>query len=797
MVATSFWGWKFTDEPARLRALLEKLLTPDGDIAGYVRRSPEASGDSAFSSLDPREYEAAVERLYANQDFVPDWVSGSTAEAGTTIDGIVARLHKIGEDRLLGRCSLDEAVAELGELKIRVFLPSERACSLFGDSLTHEFRSYSVCLDLAFSSVLVDSEDQALCLISASVWSDHPYSRRHAHAPADRMESPRFDLPQAKELAEFYLHNVRSGIRQVLEDHLDSPALPTVQNTPYVAPVYWVVSGNPEASAEVVAHLLKTTDLDAARVSGATLAGTLTMYRRMLGDSRVNVPFYVLVPDLKPNGVVPDERESWFAEQEENAAIAVLAATELELQVATLAFDIDTDLSLWEHNLQLYGDSTVLGAALWDAVAMHLPVASHRDLDRAHRIIALIHQTLLQSVSDLAYVTNKVQDTSVRLSDTVADLQVKFDQRIAENRRPSANNSAALSDGGYLGLERRRIDSAVGEIDRIKGNFQGLFDAITKAFDERRTRETDRFSRSNLVLATTVAVFGLVTVLTATFKYSVDASAGYLTTLQLFTWLLGLAVLFAGGYVVLVLRGRRLGNRGFRQAYKPLRDYLRKVSTAELQDLKRRLDETAKAAPLPDQRIFLAHAQSLLTKFLGGVVELGPPRCGHGGDRTAELKAAMDVVWDALDHHLSQQLIIQWKRVLQVGRLPREENPSRDLGVLENNVGAWAMHTMLVNERPPELYKYNLPRLIALYCALSATDPTMERNAVARVDVGFVVDGLEFGRPHVAAFYQWLTRRRQGIDEVVRDIDKLGLHNGMTNSERTAALKEVYSGDAS
>lgn len=743
MVATSFWKWRFNDDWQRFRELLLKLLGPDANEDGFIL---SVSKIMRVSEAGPLESEAVVSRLLDSGETTPRWLAGGSADAGTTVEQIVKNLRKVGEDHHIGKLSVHEAVSDLRRMTIRLFLPATRAGALFGASVDSTIPAYSTTLDFSFICVEIDKIHYVRCVVSASVWSDPPYSGWHAPEQATRKPHARLDLGRAELMAAFYLGGVRDGIRRFLETYLEAIRLTTIHDTPFEAPIYWFVAGDEQSCNALAATLLGTHDLAAARVSTATEAGSLKMYRRMLDYGGIHVPLFVFLPRPVATADVDGRRSQLFAAQERNSAQVVLAATELELKVATLAYDIDTDLELWVHYLQMYDKATMQGSDLWDAVAMHLPVAPRQDFDRAHRIVALIHQTLLQSVADFAYVTNKVQETRTRLENQVTAFQVEFDRTIAEHRESSRSVSAALGDDGYRGVELRRIEGATSGIERIKGNFQGLFDAITKAFDERRTRETDRFSRSNLALAGTVAVFGVVTVLATTWKYDSIPDATFRVVLPIVTWILGVLVVAAGAYAWWALRGRRLGSREFRKAYEQLRDYLRQVSTVELRKMKKKLgDDDAANAP----------------------------------------------AWDALDKELSDELVRVWTSVRAIEAKSRSTKVRSDLVALENNVGQWTLRTMLLNERPIRLFKYNLPRLIALYCALSAADPDIEVNAVARFDVDVMIAGVGFDGRYCRLIYDWLCQRTGSVAEVARDVAKLRLSNEMTDDDRTDALKEI------
>lgn len=745
MVATSFWSWELHEEWKRFQRLLVDLLTPSGDETGWILPVTKLVRRCDAGPVDP---EAVVSGLLDVAATPPEWLSGTSAEAGTTIEQIVANLQEIGDEQHDGKISVPRAVSNLEPMTVRIFLPPARARVLFGADGDATDPAYSVTLDFGFTCVEIDSAYFAVCLASASVWSDPPYSGWHAPAEATHA-APKLDVSQAERMARFYLRGVRAGIRRFLRKYLREPNLTTLRDTRFAAPIYWFLAGDEHQCNWLGATLLRTEDLEAAPVSAATEAGSLRMYRRMVDDAGTNVPLYVFLADPPLARADAKERARLLARQEESSAHVVLAARELELQVAVLTFDIDSDLDLWAHYLRLYDEATEQGIDLWDAIAMHLPVAPRRKFDRAHRVVALIHQALLQSVADLAYVTNKVQEARKRLDNKVATLQVQFDRTTSENRQSPGQMSAALGDDGYRGTELRRLDRVMAEIARIKGNFQGLFDAITKAFDERRSRETDRFSRSNLALAGTLAVFGIVAVLDASFEYMATPNAGFRVVLLIATWLLAVLAVTAGLYAWLALRGRRLGSRKFRRAYKKLRDYLRQVSTVELR----------------------AKQEKMVKAGLGA--------------------SALDDEWNALDKELSYQLERTWRSVRAIPEKNRSARVRGDLIALENNVGQWALRTMLLNERPIRLYQYNLPRLIALYCALSAADPAIRVNAVARFDVDVMVNGLGFERRHHDQISKWLRQQKGSVRDVAEAVRDLRLRNGMTDEARQRTVEII------
>lgn len=821
MVTTSFWHWAFDDEHlAQLRGLLESVLRRDIKGEAWVLR-PAEGGIAHRPASSPRLAEAAVERLYAPPPRQPQWRPGSAAAAGLTVDEIVAAVQEVGAERKQGTISADDAAHALRGIDIRVFAQPDRAAALFG---AHEILAYCACLDITFTKTRVEDRDHYVCLVSASVWSNRPHSRWHA--PPDECWpesiSPGDDRVDVEFVSKCYLGEVRAGIRRLLGSHLDSPAIPTIQNMPYVAPVYWVIAcGGPnrvEAESRAVRNLLGTTDLDAAPVSASMLAGSLCMHRRVLGDPGVAVPFYVLVP-VAHRPALHGAQADAFRQQEDDAAAAVLALTELEIQVSTLTFDIDTDLTLWENYVRLYASSADRGAALWDALAMHLPVAEDKTLDKVHNAIALIHQTLLQSVADLNYVATKIDSAGASLIRRAAELQGEFDGRIAERRAIGSPDSAALGEHSDIGFERRRVAQACAEVERVRSNFRGLFDSITKAFDERRTRETDQFAKQNLTLGQVVGfiallnLVGLLTPFLLAISSPGQAVPGSLPSAGFWLLFSGV-VLFV---VVVFLFGLfyfrsgiglrvRLGDEEFQMLYPELRDFLRKVSTAELENLKRGLTNAlAPGQPLPEPAAFMRKASSLVSEFLGSAESISLPAGACLPDRRAALQAGLEVTWNAVDENLSALLERTWGSVYSVHGAARHSNPSDDVDALLSNVGHWTMKSMLLNERPPELYRFDLPQLIALYCALSASEDSFLRTtsyaepvtAISAIDMGFVLQGLSFPPTEFGAIHRWLGRARPGMsaEDIAKDVRRLGLRNGMDDGERDRAIGVVHRGN--
>lgn len=825
MVSTSFWQLRRFDRQqlAGLRGLLEALLTR-GPGAAAIHEPPAVRVDGRLPR-DAQDAETVVDRFYGGGPANPRWWSGSSARAASSVDAIMDSLQRIGEERKADRISAQDAVRLLRSLTIRVYLDPERAAALFG---SRAGTPYHVCLDVALTRTSLGDKDNYLCAVSASVWSSRPYSAHHA-PPSSVPRGPVTGGLRA--VSDFYLSEVRAGVRRLLHGHLGwVPAIPTIQNTPYIAPVYWIVVGDdPEYTEQAVRHLLGTTDLTAAPVTSSRLVGGQRLHRRVRSEDGVVVPFSVLVPD-KPEDVRDGDGDAAAraavhearVRQEEHAALAVVAMTELEVQVVTAAFDIDTDLGLWENHARLYAASAEHVAGLWDALAMHLPVAEGEVLDKVHSAVALIHQTLLQSVADLDYVARRISAAGAELERRTYELQAEFDARVAERREPHVAGSAPLGDDGDIGFERRRITRAAAEVDLVRSEFRSLFDSITKAFDERRTRETDQFTKMSSKLGVAVGVlavinlFGLAVpvVLPLTLPASeVVTGAGDATPGPAYWVLLTIVALgiVAGLLVLRVVRGstsvpwmpamhgRPIGDDDFRKHYPALRDFLRMVSTAELRTLSRRLE------PRKDQEVgsYLEKASEIVGAYLGSrkAVRLELPEGTSPADRREALRTAECVAWNLVDRALSGLLTKNWRIAHSTPDAARSRDVDHDVAALLGNVGHWTLQSMLLSERPPELHKFNLPWLVALYCALSASEEsllarTSSRTPVTAIsadDMWWVLRGLGFSPSERRHIYSWLCRRRaEPAGRIAADVGRLGLRNGMDEEQREVALGVVH-----
>lgn len=815
MVATSWWRWDSTDgDIQRVRNLLIETLGDAPDEPAWVLepRDIQACLAPEPSPLSPDFGSNAMAELYRQQPARAIWHRAGSAGARETVRRIAELLEQISADHGRRAVTVAWTLKRLRALDVRVFLSARRADSLFSidarDGVEH-----NVCLDLTFTRATIDAEERLLCLISASVWTDVPFSSAHSPLPRDLGERPpRVDLRAA---VQFFQGEVRGRIEQFLPARLGEALRRTVRSRPYLAPMFWVVTTdgvhrrNPDSGLvdRVGQFLLQTKDTRSTAVATSVVANGLRVQRRLVPVAdRLDVPVYAMVPCYPelPRDLTEEETAEEYARQEDDVGAIVQAVTELEAQAAALFYDVDTDLTLWENYAHLYEVSAERASNLWDGLAMHLPVANGRFLDRVHRAIALIQQGLLQGVADLNYLSNKVDATAAMLRRRAAELADNCEQALAEDRAGHDSSlRVSLAEEGYVGFEGRRADRVAREVGRIRDNFKELFDSITSAFDERRSRVTDRFAESSVLLGLAVAAFTVVPVLDVTLDFHHDLAGLPEHFFRAGTWLLGVAAL-----VLLVWFVRRLGRQGrlgsdqFHREFGDVRNYLRVVSTAELSRLDRRIDEILDDGLISDTAA-LVEVRRTVAAYLGAEVATRLTADALQGLGRGVRTTLRHRTWSVVDAELSQRLATVWELVhAHLGR-ERCDDPDQDVDALTANIERWFLRTMLITERPQELFRYALPQLIATYCALSALPDSILRlaisapkvNAISEIDLEFQLRIIGFNQEDVASVYRWLSRptRRKGTTaaDVAAEVRRLRLAPGMSAHDREAALRLV------
>lgn len=301
-----------------------------------------------------------------------------------------------------------------------------------------------------------------------------------------------------------------------------------------------------------------------------------------------------------------------------------------------------------------------------------------------------------------------------------------------------------------------------------------------------------------------------------------------------------LGILLLGVTGMLAARNRvRLGSSRFQTAYEEIRRYLRMTSTAELTDVAavvgalRHGDEERVTVDLgrrfaldATERDALRHAIDDATSRLAD------------GDVLEDEQAMR--VWDVLDRALKKRFVAAWliatepppprrpvmppdldtyvaltRRSLPLRRSARRA-AGKQIEAATRSIERWALESLLITERPPELFRLHVPNLMASYCALSSRPYSMlahpmfarRTTAVSEIDLTYRLRLLGFPMHDGVEIYRWLAspRSRPAVgtkaEDVANDVreqsarvDRLGLRPGMSEAERHVAMQLTRDGD--
>ncbi|MDD7942907.1 hypothetical protein PHK61_31305 [Actinomycetospora lutea] len=377
----------------------------------------------------------------------------------------------------------------------------------------------------------------------------------------------------------------------------------------------------------------------------------------------------------------------------------------METRVGAQLMRQTTDLDIDHGFARLYSASVYRASELWDQLVMRLPDARGKELDELHESIELIHLILLQGLADLDYLKAKAErlasEVENQQTELLDDLQVKFAPvAVAGAPRTNAPLQDSLLSGGYVAPTAAWARAVAAATSATHNSYVALLEAISKAFDERRVRETDKIAKWAPALAVTLAGVPLIT-----------EAYGKLIS-NVWTWAAALLFLLpavvlggVGGYVYL-RRGRLLGqlktSKNFQDDYQQVRDFLALCRTENLERIR--------------QELSVERAQQ--------------ENAGMDALRAAAIYFDQ---WDAIDRKLAHDLACLVERLNK--HLPsapaarsdaRKRLKPRDgttTESLKQSVETWALFSMLANERPREFLLFPLPRLMLLYRAYPIIPP--------------------------------------------------------------------------
>jgi hypothetical protein len=709
LIATAWRTWRLDDDVSLrgvdrlVRAMLGRTAPPAG---GAVEAWLATTADGAASATS--------------------WTSGDRAhqDAETFIDRLADPYAMDGVER----------ERQITGTWIRVLCGPDRTEAVFR-ALGADGRAglrHWTALDVRFVS---DRSDKFQIHLGFSFWAVRPPWHPPAAGARPRLIEPAV-VPSLRETFE----RRAAAARSLVDKHL-GPTTTLVWSREHAPPMFWVVTlarprkdlsrylADPGIAERLVRPLLDRGPMDDG-VAASVIDGDLLALRhfrpeRTAHDQVALRPVYLLLRGRQRR------RPAGGGEPEDYRHQQVISnVTRFEARAATDMHDIDDQLQVWSGHVRVYDSVAQQAGALWDALALHLPVRKRAGLAATHRAIALVHQTLLQGVADLADVESQVMERTTdvdRLSDELADLVA---EQLPE-RPPAAAHpgvGAAIAQASQLSRLRRHSERVVADARRVKGQYVDLLASVANAFDERRVRELDVLQRGGHRLS--VAVAGVTGVAILDFLFDVKNTGDLTpTTRHLITGVaVAIGVLLA--YVVArnflsVRKAQYITSWKFRRRYNKVLSYLRDSSTREL-------DRHPPAGRDPDDPV-----------------------------RDA---------WTKRDHALAERFAALWDNATagtpppgSLGRRPRQ-----DIRRLARDIEQWTLRSLLLTERPRRLSRYRLPTLAVLYRHCVALDRTKRWETVdavvADVDLEVTLEATGYNLTEARSIDHYIgdrTRARQ------------------------------------
>ncbi|MEJ2862423.1 hypothetical protein [Actinomycetospora flava] len=627
-----------------------------------------------------------------------------------------------------------------------------------------------------------------------SLWSSRPQSRRHAPPSPAAVVPADGDIRQFRRLFQQW----RDGFRETLYHH-HLPLRPTVLQDAdstsfrrkYRAPRFWIVGCRAHAEASTppqdcrrVQELCRAAlDVPGPEASDVAVEVVESTRRVFMGDE---MPLLVLrrlkrLPEgAAPAYVVAPWRAGDEALQEDVVQELIYEFSDVETTIAAHLFDRTTELDIDDGFAGIYEAVVYRASELWDQLALRLPLLRGRELDDLHQLIELVHLTLLQGLADLGYLKAKVSREAALLESANDDDIDRLTQSFVGSEMPELGRGLgeSLRSGGYVRpIHRWARDVEVSATSALE-HFTSLLDAISKAFDERRVRETDRIGSYGVVVA---LVLGFVGFAAETWGAVVDVPDVDAVPILSFIGLIAIAT--ALGRWIWARWFRTLGSLTvsdyFRTAYPPVSDYLQLCRTERIA----RLDEVEMARQQDD---------------------LDDPETDDLASYTEYHRR-----WHEIDLRLARQYAGVVDRLQEIpSRSEREDG----LGGVRAAVELWAVHALLLSERPRTFYDRPLPCLAMMYRFYPAhpEDAGLRGRAgpplsvsdadlllTLRMQCGAEVDDI----PTVVAWGRKLRDRVEadglGAAEMLKKIEASGLRSGMGSTEwrQTFATLEAAVGD--
>ncbi len=424
-------------------------------------------------------------------------------------------------------------------------------------------------------------------------------------------------------------------------------------------------------------------------------------------DSSRGAPRYLVHPD---DALSSEHREAAVRE-------FIYAVTNIETAIAIDMYDISTDLDIDARLIDNYAFTVREASAIWDELSMHLVAARGAKLNYAHERAELLHQVLLQGTADLEEVQTNVRRHIARIDQALDRHLDEYDRKLTERPIDGTQSTREAMRGGRLvELTRRSATTTSGEADRAVEATQSLLDAVARAFDERRVRMTDKLGVLALVAAVALAVVPFVTELWARFISGMSSESSEIPLLT------SIVILLVSAFLARRYFNHSFGtlqvSHEFRKRYQSLLEFMTATRTELFDGERTNLRHSIKSAvPIP-------RPESAPTTI---------DYAHRDRQRTNEWNRYY-TYWDNLDQELAEKCadqIDQLQRPFEENRRRARWRPSSwwrllhrhkknkddELAMLGDKIELWALRSLFITERPRQIYRFPLIRLILLYSA--------------------------------------------------------------------------------
>lgn len=626
-----------------------------------------------------------------------------------------------------------DVLSGLNDAECQVLLDPTAVAALVPDGDAARANSMCAVVDLDFQRSRQLTAVDYRCNIRLSVWSGWPLGRNLPASP-DHAPQQVIDRVADDVLTRFRDRTdaVVRGFAEVLRDCFEEQEL-HIFGRRYLPPQFFIAV--PTGDVQLTS-LLDGSDadgslltmarrfLDAGHVDDTSVAisvvkGELIALRRFVPrwGSRTDEPSYVIVrtwpggPELVRGAPMLTWRRAHgategtgTADENERVHPAVRSFTELERQVADNLLRLTADTRVNVHHVEIYGVIARRVGRLWDALALHMPTSKGGTLERVHSAVQVLHEILLQGVADLAEVVSSIGRTRAEYERVRETLVQRYERAISE--RPGRGNptiGTSMVDTGHFRRLATSITSARARGQRVQESYAGLLDAINKAFDERRARESDVLERSSFQLGRALGLLAIVTIADFIFVqvgWTLGPQVQQAFRIIGVTMAVYVMVSLARSYRRARVAGRIMKPR-FARMFRDLQLFSRSVSTA-------RLDAFAREVSARDARADHTRRATL----------------GRFG-RTSKWTATE--AWTRMDDALASEFARLWDRAAAETQRPRRRRLrtalrgrrgrrlEADLVELENDIRAWTVHALLASERPRVLHRYPLLQLACMY----------------------------------------------------------------------------------